>query len=74
MRIGNRLTRLEQAAAAIGANHRRPQNDAEWLAVFAEAKAANQFADEPGFDAALAAGDVETLLDMAERRAIKRGW
>ena len=73
MRIGNRLTRLEQAAAALGANRQRPQNDAEWLEVFAAAKEAGWFADETGFDAALAAGDVEALLDMAERRAVSRG-
>ena len=67
MRIANRLTRLEGAVDARVVK-RQPRTDAEWLADFAEAHAAGWFGDMASVDAALAAGDVETLLDAAERR------
>ena len=67
MRIASRLMRLEEAVDSRPVR-RRPQSDAEWLAVFAEAHAVGWFGDEPDVDAALAAGDVEALLDAAERR------
>jgi hypothetical protein len=43
MRIGNRLSRLEQSVAPKEAN-RRPQNDAEWLEVFAALPTAEKVA------------------------------
>jgi hypothetical protein len=68
MRIANRLAILEGAVDARAVKRRTPQTDAEWLAVFAETNKAGWFGDMAGVDAALAASDVEALLDMAERR------
>jgi hypothetical protein len=69
MRItSRRLALIEGAVDARVVKRRTPQTDAEWLERFAEAHAVGWFSDMAGVDAALAAGDVEALLEMAERR------